>query len=868
MNPLLYASITRQTLSEEIDGGGYDWPDLVAGGSIHLGLRTTTRRDAVNTLIGLDIVDAYAAVGSLDARPASGTTRLKLGTATSTVGTNVTTELTVANLTAAGLVAAFTALSAVGEGDTYPVPTAVDSSGTILLTFPGATEPVPIALVDNELLPISLLRVVNYTAGGEIVHALRFIVSPAAFASAFEERVPPAPTITRLQAGSDGDGGKVKEIQILNRPRDFNTVYQIERDFVRSAPLSRADGPEQIKAALDPLADEDGFFTVRNAEQSKAWIYFEGAMVGEAQDLLTIHVPTAPAPDIWMILDLSHPEFFGLLRARDNVEVPLHIRILYRDEFDEDIIHTADWIQTVNAKRGLHWEGLVTSSGIDFLRPPTDSYVPVAVGATITGSQHAVIAFPTSLDVGASVFDIEHELDSEDGHHTVRVNSTPGAVLRHGVDYRIQFQSADEYRVTLLPGGHFGTPVVNLSDPTKFNITGGSPIAALGYLTSTYTTAGPRDALLAHTQAIATVDDLPEALADIQARLSAVEARISSGLARVPESTLSGVFASWKPDAVQIAYPLSSKRRALIDPWPARIKDLLALKSGTKPLIRPRVGSLLPAVHDAAAENLSALTPAFPALGNYVGRVFENNTGVTKVVPGRGGRATDYCLAGEHLACDGNAWYVVQKQESRTGPNPLPSTSEPPTTWAVDESTWYPRQFVHELFCFPVSASLLGLKRIFDFPFAFEAALFAANTKAQFVLEVRFGQRASATTPGTPGENLEEINWADPSLVQRIELSGQSVVHPFGIRVTRERDAESESGDKLTCVATAYGLEDVVAPPASAEFWIQGRLLNWDVLDAPAAPVGLFGLSGLTVPSGYSSAGITEGEFGTATVSR
>lgn len=873
MDALLYASLSRQILSETLGGGKFGFPPCVAGGSAHLGLRWTHRRDGKESVRELDLIDVVAAIGSLDSRPATGTTRIKLGLSAQTNGANTTAALDVEDLTADGIVAALAALSQVGGvGDPYPAPTATDDDGTILLIFPGATAPVEINLADNELDPISLLRVVTWEAGGEIVHALRFMQTPAALSRGFEQRVPTGPSIVRHQAGGDVDGDKRTEIQILVRPPEFNGVFQIVRNSIRSGLLSRADGVAQIKAAIDPLADAKGFFEVTNPKTGEAFIAFRGSMDHTGHDLLGIHVARAPLPDAWIKLDFDHPEFSGLLAAKDNVVCPLHIRATYRDEIDEDVVHTADWIVDVTAKRGLHWEGLAAGAKIDYLRPPATSYVPSAVGAIITGNQHLVAAFPTSGDVGASAFTFTHDLDSEDGHVAVRVNSTPGALLVHGRDYEVEFTNADQLEISLLSGGHFGTPVVPPGTPTKFKLANGDLVDALGYLSLTYTTAGPRSALLNHTQAIGSIDELPETLEDFASRLLSIEGRLATGSARTATTSgLGGAFGTWTPDPVEIVYPLSRRRRAAITTWPKNLRDLLGIKYRGRPLLRGKSGSLLPAVHDAAEENISSLSPAFPALGNYVGRVFENNTAGPLTIAGKGGRPGIDVPVGGFLACNGKAWYAVEKQEARAGDNPFTSSgyssssSEP--AWTVTESTWYPTQFRHELFCFPVGKDVLTDGRTFHFPFAFEAALLAANTKAQAVLWVRFGRRTSATSPGTPGENLEAIEWRDPSLVQRIDLGGQPSAHSFAIRVTREADDESERGYSLACEVEKYGTSEVSHPPLDAEFWIQGEILNFDTLDAPASPEGFLCLSGLKMPAEYDIAAPSEGTVGTAAVS-
>ena len=851
MDPLLFASTSRQTLSETIDGGNYAWPDFIAGSEVFFGLRTTNRREGKHVLNPLDVVDAFAAVGNLDARPSSGTTRLKLGPNAQANGANTTAELS-AGFSATDLAAAFAALSEVGNGQTYPEPEVTEEFGSFLVVFPGHPDPVEIEAVDNELSPCSLVRVIEFEKDGEHVHAVRVIQTPAAFASAFEERVPPGPYVERVQAGGEIDGQKTNEIQVLVRPSEFLGNYQFHRDEIGSDYLSRADGPEQIKAALDELADEDGFFNVRNSNQGEALIEFDGSMAGTGQDLLEVSVPRAPAADLWLSLDLNHADFFGLLREKDNVRVPLHIRILYRDRLDANVIRKVDFISEVVAKRGLHWDGLETKVNLDFLKKPADSYVPTADGQIITGNQHLVASFPTSQDVGAASFTFTHNLNSEDGHFSVRENATPGAALVEGVDFQVSFDNASQFVVTLLPGGFFGTPVVNAGDSSLFNLNGGGTISALAALSLTYTTAGPASAFQAHPHEQEDVNGLVDALADLFSRVTDLEALIPNGKARVSElSTEGGAVSSWDLEPVQVAFPLSKRRLESIEPWPAKASDFLALDYRNRPLVRPGRGSLLPAVHDAAPENLStAVDVSFPEVGDFTGRVFENDGTEDLAVAGAGGRPTDYVKPGEFLACDGVAWYAVERQECPD----------------YEESSYYPRQFSFPLFCFPVNEAQLELKRTFEFFFAFEAALLRANTKGHLVLEVELGQSVEDDTPAETGENLDSVSWDCSILTRQIHLSGQPGAHTFGVRVRREKDATNQAtGDKLTLEAIQYGNATAATAPSSANFWIRGRLRNFDVEDDVAEPAGLLVVNGLDLPEGYESAQ-AGGDYGTAKI--
>lgn len=765
----VYANTARRFLSETLDGGAMDLPELVAGGELLLALRFSARLDGVNFLRDLDVVDAYAAAGSLDARPTGGSFKLKLGEAASEAGVNLTTAIS--EITAANLAAAINALS--GKPATVTV---TEENGSFLVVFPDIGDQVIFSLEENELEPASLLRVSSYEAGNEWRYIFRFIQTPAAFASAWERRVSAPPSFVREVTGGTLDGVETNEIQVLVIPPDFLGVFQIIRDNVRTVPLSRLDGAAAIAAALEPLADVGGRFSVTIPPGGEAWIEFTGEMGGVAQDLLTVDVPRAPAGDVILALDLSHPEFFHLLAEEDEVEIPVHVRVIYRDEVDENVTHTCDWLALGTAKRGLHWDGLTVAPGVDWLKPPRESFVPVPVGAIVTGSQHLEQNFPEAGDVGADEFTFAHDLGTNHGHWTLTMNAAPGVALVPGFDYRITGSAEDSFVVKLLPGGFvFGDPVVNAGNSTLFNLAGNATVAAEGALNVTFSTAGPRDAIAVHTQAMATVDDLVETLENAFGRIRTLERSV--GTANV------GAIAAGE-DAVEIVRPLNpffAARRAKIVPGFVPPASLFGFDAGANGLA---ARSLPPAVHDAVVETLP--TPFPDASDDYLGRVFQTET------------ARDDSPAGplrvdDFVACDGVRWYRVEQ-----------------TIAGAD--SYYPAEMEMVFFKEAVSASVFTLRSDLSLLVGFQAVLQPSTrrprdkeTEGRFRLLLEWGAPVAATTPGTPGANLESITWST-MLVADLFLTPTPDIHRFGLTLSRrlaDGDALSAAGAEATDVLTA-----------------------------------------------------------------
>ena len=143
MNPLLYASLSKQTLSETIDGGSYRWPDFVAGGEVFFGLRFSQRRDGKDVLKDLDIVDIYGSAGRIDARPTTGETKLTFGLAERDDGVNTTAAIA-PGISATDLQTAINAISDVGGGGVYPAAEVSEDFGTLVVVFPGHPDKVEI----------------------------------------------------------------------------------------------------------------------------------------------------------------------------------------------------------------------------------------------------------------------------------------------------------------------------------------------------------------------------------------------------------------------------------------------------------------------------------------------------------------------------------------------------------------------------------------------------------------------------------------------------------------------------------------------------------------------------------------------------
>jgi hypothetical protein len=800
---LLYANLTSRKVSDSLGGPEFDWPELIEGDTIRLGLRFAQTFGDQDLEVERTVRLVRASLGRLDVRPTGGLWAIQIGPGSPEEGVNTTTLLT-HNADAGSVQAALLALL---TGPTFDVPgVAADAvsvearDGSWLVRFEHEAEPLPdpveLRAGRNALDPISFLRVRTYEVNGRWVHELRLVQTPVAFTDSSAPVVPAAPAITEVQHG--GSEGEIvwNEIQALTVSPQFRGAYQLKRPdtFARSTLLSVSDGPEEIAEAIRPLADEDGSFVVTNPLPHVAHIEFGGAMAGQGYAELLVEVVTAPPGDTTFELNLATAELANLLRAAPLVEnLPLEIEVTYEDEHDSDKLHVWTYRTEVTVRRELITEDLASAQTIDWLRPPLPKdYVPFTPDQVITGSQHYVRTLGNGTD---TVFVVDHQLGTEALHLTLRDNQPGGAILRPGLDYTVSIEGLNTVEVAL--SGSFASPPPGL--------------AALAVVV---TTAGPVSAFQAHTHTIAQILGLQTILDAFGADIALLKALAPAGVLASPERD-GGLLSSWTLPKLFEIYP----SRRSVEPSTDGLIGLL--NAGEAAL--PRAGGLLAAVHDAAVEALPNPLPEPAAV--YVDRVFENQGAASITIPGGLGRRSVELAPGEFAACDGRVWYQVEQFGGGT------------------QSSYYPRDFTRELFRFFVNDRQLRLKTELLLQFALELAVLKSNTNCQWTLAIELGTAPQDTAPGTPGTNLQNVVWSpQPVLEQRLLLTPVPCTHTFGIRVKRFL---SGGTDTLTLDRLLYGAAEGGTPPASANFAVRARLLRFDTENHQSDPRGFVALRGL-----------------------
>lgn len=879
MQATVYANLSTRRLTTTLGGSAISFPAFVQGDKVRIGLRFAESLEGSPIEVQKTVTHIRASIGFVDARPTSGFFVLNVdGQETAPIPHDAT----------AGALKA--AIATVGLDDAV-----VSKQDGSWIISTGARE-IEISGLSTEgllmeLRPASFVRVRSIEVAGQHRHEVRLVQAPLASTASFETIVPPAPTVSEVQAGGASATTLWPEIQALKILPTFKGTYQLRRGFRKTRELSVDDGPEEIQDALSVLADDDGSFSVSNPATHIAHITFNGSMAGIDQDLLEVAVFSAPPGDPTVTLDLNTAEIAAALRAAAELKPELEIEVTVRDENDPDKTYTLTPFRApITLIRELNWEGLETAANIDWLRPPYGrTYVPFTPDQIITGSQHYVSPVGDGVN---STFTISHNLGTRDLHVTVRQNGGSRAIVE---------------------------PVaVTLDGEDDLSITFSEAPALNGYV-AIISTAGPVSAFQMHGHTIAQIEGLQLILDDLGGRVESLESFIPTSPPGV-SGTEQTVIAAWELPELFEVFPTRQKIEA---------KDVPSIK----PADLPRVGGLLPAVYSGPViRDYLVQTPAGYSLGpdpadfgklTYFGNqsgshVWHGETNSYDEVTGevtagttlhRDDVADRWVLTvrevgGLAVAIPGPV-YVVAPGEGNGPPefpplagwgfdfvltkaallftdnggvlptDPVPGTIfghylpaplilpgylgrrstklEAPAIYTFDgrgfyqveqmdpdELVFYPKDFSRELFRIHVNGKQLRLGKRLSLDFSFVAAVFNTNTSVHWGVAIDIG--LPSANPPSPS-NIADVTFLPPSLDHSFMLTSVPSSHGFGLRVVRKLVDFVD-----TCVVdrVIYGaVETTETTLTTANFIVRGRLVRFDTDDHQIDPRGLVAFNGL-----------------------
>lgn len=493
-------------------------PTLQAGQQWQIGLRFTQAEEGAYNEVRPAVHALRASIGPVDARPTAGTFRLvmtpgiAMGTSNS-VGVEVTAPLAY-NVPPSQMAAA---LNQVVDLDAYPggfFQVSFDAGSYLVQAADGL--PFALTVSNNVLMPPSAARVLGRQIDGKWVNEVRLVQAPYAFSDSAAQALADPPYVVTVVDGFTSSDATwfVDEVQDLIIGPAFRGTYRLALNYGggvadtglprRTAMLSLEDGPAEVTTALNAILADlpvgEGSAVVTNPSSNVARITFGGDLSGV--DLPPLTVEAFPAPgdqgDWTFTLDLNRAEIWSALRQQDNLTALFEVEAdIYTSTAETEWRTIKLWSVPVTLARSLLYEGLAEAQSIDWLRPISpQSYIPFSPNQIITGQQHWVGTVTVAQSSTEQAVTIDHNLNTQAVHVTVRRNVTPGDTL---IPNRVTIEGNNS--ITL----------------------GFSPVHTGQVYAVLITSAGPTSVFQAHTHTTAQVLGLEDIIGALAVRMTVLE---------------------------------------------------------------------------------------------------------------------------------------------------------------------------------------------------------------------------------------------------------------------------------------------------------------------------------------------------------
>jgi len=826
---LLYCDLYQGTVCKAASGTAYSFPTLTAGGRQIYSLRFIEYTGSYQQVYP-EIAAVRIGMGYKDMRPTRGTYQLKASGGVSTAEN--TTPPIPFDATFSTVASALNALP-IAAGNPF-VCTGV-TGGYMVSRTDGSV--INLSIVGNKLLPISFGVVDAEEFSGSNFYQVRLRQAPLAFTDGASLIAAPAPKIAEVQAGGVSPDGITKwnEVQSLTINPNFQGTYQLRRNFEKTILLDITDGATQLQNALNAmLAPEGGRAIVTNPTSNVAYIEFGGTLSAQPLPLLNVQVFAAPPGDLTFTLDLGTVEMLSALRdaAGANITIPFEAEADFYISSDHSLgtVTRKLWSTNVTIQPPLIFPALASVDQIDWVKPPTNTYVPFAKDQIITGQQ----SYTTTIGDGSTtVFHVIHNLQTANLSNVLLFqNAANGTILRIGEDYTLEFDSASQLTVAFAapPSPSSIAIVITAAGPTSVFQAHTHTIAQITNLQTTLDSLGGMVAYLmslvpsqviapaatsASPNAVNSVASFGEILPDASLEDSplSISSQVmtnqgSSAVAAVPGTDLQEQLATNAAALVALQAQLDAAKKAVADATAAgatieeakaiaahgatavtktiiTVMETLALGTAALPVAWPPLRknqppTLLRALAGTAV-NYTAITPPniTPAA------VYRTSGGIT--LPSSLGRKAAAIPAGGYFASDGDTFYPV---------------------YLGGDSLWHPVEMDREIARVAISSRAFPAGSNLEFSWSTTALLSPATFDS---LKTDLFARYSLQVLAIP---------ASPSLVSapvvlastELSFSQSRETRSFSLAVSRP-DGEGESKTTLT----SYGVKQAGAPFPSGD---------------------------------------------------
>ncbi len=622
-----------------------------------------------------------------------------------------------------------------------------------------------ITIVENFLEPQSFVRVTSYSANNLFYQELRPMQSPLAYTSAFALLVPPAPTIVRVVTGYSDATTGVK-------------VNEVQRLYVPP----QFDGVFQIfkgTARTQRLDKDDGAVEIQAA-------LIAGCTTAGSGETFIVNNPKDFTADI---------EFAGTLGGapQDLLTVVVPESIQGDLTFDLDLNTTG----MLEALRG------------DFeVTHPLTCEVGINYGTAATPNVKYVTVFQQNLTVQADgawtglaaaqrinwlnppqpinyiPFTTDQVITGIQSFTAVVTGSGPWTIAHNlgteAIHVTVRENISNGY--LLANDIDFNIQTATSQSIVATKITGTVPTAGWAVMISS---AGPTSAFQAHTHTIAQIVGLQDALNSLGTRVGDLESVLPNN---------AGVINQPGVDTTPLTINIAEHSEVLFadeiegawsngiaeDKLPARGPSLLRSFSGVAS------NSVVATVPTVAGAFIYSAGIELPPMGYIPG----------ETVPPSGIVVFD----------EGRIYHARQDGEKKT---------------------YYPVPYEVELFRVPINSSQLRVGRTLDLTFGLVLQMLA-KTDAQWRVVIDAANLSEVTEPAEQGMNISAADYNQAKMLDhRVMLTQALTPHIFGVQILR-RLVDGEI--TVTANKNLYGtLEGTIGAPATGDFILRARLMNFDI---------------------------------------
>jgi len=317
-------------------------------------------------------------------------------------------------------------------------------------------------------------------------------------------------------------------------------------------------------------------------------------------------------------------------------------------------------------------------------------------------------------------------------------------------------------------------------------VTGSVPTAGWAVIISS---AGPTSAFLAHTHTIDQIETLRDTLNSLGQRVGDLENVLPNN---------AGVVNQAGVDTTPLTITVPERAAVLF----ADVEGAWGGKGIERGKLPRRGPSLLRAISTATPVNSPVATVPTSA------GVFLYSSGIE--LPPMGYIPGQIVPPGGAVAYEGEGRIYRVRQE-------------------LGKNTWFPVPYEVELFRIPVNSSQLRVGRTLTCTFGLTLQMLA-ETDAQWRVVIDAANLSSAFSPADQGLNLTAADFNQVAMLDhRVLLTEALTPHIFGVQILRRL---VDGNVQMSANRNLYGTyESAGGPPATGDFILRARLMNFDIAE-------------------------------------